>query len=1265
MKNKTKLIVSTTTILIITIFLVQLAISLSFTSNPTIDNAENLKTNDNIVCRWELDDVTQVNVTWYKNFEVFQELENVITNFSTISYTNTQKLENWTCAVIAINDTSSIISNVTVNIKNSNPSEPILLLNSSEVFNYYQILEDKAYEFYIFSEDPDNDALIYSITDTSGRNLCSQPNPVTGQLNCLAHHSTITGSATPSSEQPLNYTIRIRAEEELTTGFSAFKDFIFEILPYNDQAVFKQNMSNAEATAGIPYELYLNATDEELNYPLVFSIASNLTNPSILIISNYNDTVALLTFNLPNGAPTNLYEGFWIVSVNVTDSSSSNATRPPSQMNFTLEIIKTNDPPYFISNFTQENGTQNNSFESFIYAEDLNDGDILNFSITNPGTPYNCNLTFPWSIETIDGNSSSAEARISLTLNNTHVACRYVNVTVSDGLDRTSMLVFFNITNVNDEPEVYENSIDGDITDQSTYLFQYYSYIINASDIDSYTYDAANTGILYYSLNDTSIFDVSTDGVIYGYPVDELDIGNYSIEVTVTDNFVPKYLTFNIEILGNNPPTLEIQEEYQLYQNRTLYFDFNSTDVDNHTMTINFTSLTNFTNSNYSIYTIINETGMAGERITTWRINLSRQNNLSANEMVGNHLIQVNITDELNGSQPSVSTGILNITINNVNDAPFFQTVTFSPYVNRVYTSTINATDYDFLVPPGFASEALRFVVLSKSADVQIINFTNVTGTNGSASLSFVGTSVGLGKFIELAVYDNYGANATMNVTFEVKETTTPPVIHSIMPYFNSTTNQTVYDFANTSLFSGSKVNINFSENLTVVFDAIASNDTHPSGINYLTYTWYIGNESVQTIVNASPGLDSNLTYEFDFFSNGTYNVTLQIIDYHGSSTNWTWMLNVSNVNRPPFLQSLLNNLTGNAAIDGTVTIMDFFRPTNDTGFYDYDTDVDFNLIYSVVNPEDCSFVTFTITGSNLNIAPFFTGYCVVSFMATDKAGAIATSNEVHIQITGVTEPQQSTNTGASSGSSDTRTRVITVPFEEEVEVPAPIKLIAPGQVDTYVNKTIQIPIKIQNTWTEEVRGISLSGVSLNATFYNDANATLEFEQNYFPSIPVNGVYTTMLIVSNYRTEGPFEIVIYGKVMEPEFTDSVSILINSLEQTSSGDAVKSKVTFAKDMISENPECRELNDLLIRAERAIEGLDYTEALNLVNGVINGCKYLVNKREQIRQESPSLVAVSFDFVSENAENIVIVAAILTLLTVLAYTVSGIKKMIQEKQ
>lgn len=1256
---------------LIILILVPFVISLQFNSGPTINFGGTVRTEDSVNCLWQTggDEILPSNVTWYKD-GIAMLNQSSSSGIVTLGSDNTSKNDNWICEVFLANATQEISSNTSITIANTLPKNIDLHNGTHIIFDTSEIIEDKVYTFFINATDPDGDDMTYGVQSPT---MCVLVDADTGQITCSPTHAHVAGSSSPAVE-PTSTIVQIEPSAGDGSGSSS-PVFNFTVVAVNDQAKFVQNASNQTLSADIPWVLILNGTDEELDYNLMFNMYSDINDvfSNTLILQQVGTNQANISFNASNSAPRNIHVGNWTVYVNVTDVDGSNSSREPDQMVFSIGIISTNHYPQFTSNLSQINGTQSLNFESFIFANDSDPGDNLTFEMNSiAGYSDNCLSGFPWNITTLDANASNATGLINVTITNAHVACRYVNITVKDDTDVKSAIVqFINLTNVNDAPEFSELGINGNVSFQETYLFVAFSHQVNASDIDNYTYDRANTAVLTYSVNESSpiLIDSST-GLLTSTFSNENHTGNWTINITVSDGEYSQSRLMYLTVLNNSAPIINLStNNISFFQNETVSINFSGSELNNDSMRIEIENLTNFNVSLYTI-TLISNNYSKGYNETFWRFNIPWASDREANDHVGNHLISISLNDSFNASTQGISTGIINITILNTNDVPFFDgnednfsdSITLGTVVqNTSYSGIIYATDFDLFV--NSSGENLTFSYTYPS--VELINISISKIDSNSAQLSFFPTLNG-SQSIVVTVTDTNNSYSTQNVTFTVLKASEEPVLLEVKPYYNNTINQTIFSFANSSLFPTGIVNINVSENYTVTFDAIIANDSTVLN-NTLSYYWYVDELLNSTIVNATQGLNSSLNVSFGFFSEGIHNITLIAQDIRLSSVNFSWQVNVTNFNREPQYLGGFTELT----VNFSTTFVNFFSYRGAVQrFYDADEDLNSDgirtadlgentsLIYGVGNANECSFATFSAVGDDLTIIPTATGICLIYFNASDPYNASVLSEYVTINFVGGQITSESDTEASSSGGSSTRTQVITVPYEEEVDVPTPLTIVAPKTVDVYVNRTIRIPIVLRNDWTE-----SLKGVSLNATIEDQDNVTYSFSKDYFAEIAREQEVETILSVTNYRTEGPFEIIVNAKVSDPPFVDSASIFINSLEQTSEGEAVKTKVTFARDMISENPECRELNDLLDRAQRAIDSVNYAEALNMVNAVINGCKFLINEKEVVRKEKPTVMEVAFDFMAENADKIAITAGLLTVFTILAYAIMGVKKLIDD--
>ena len=214
-----------------------------------------------------------------------------------------------------------------------------------------------------------------------------------------------------------------------------------------------------------------------------------------------------------------------------------------------------------------------------------------------------------------------------------------------------------------------------------------------------------------------------------------------------------------------------------------------------------------------------------------------------------------------------------------------------------------------------------------------------------------------------------------------------------------------------------------------------------------------------------------------------------------------------------------------------------------------------------------------------------------------------------------------------------TNTQPIPIPLPQEVEKPRPLQLITPNLVTTYANATVRIPLVINNTWNS-----SLYGITLRA-YTNVSNVTLSLDRTFIDKLDVGQSVSTSLLVQNYKTEGHYEVQVIANVGNPQYTDSATILIDSAEMNSEGDALESKISFAKDLLSSNPECQELNELLIQAKKELSDSNYVGTAKLVDSVINGCKYLVNNAKPVVQQPSQNFIQTFEWRSEYNSYVII--------------------------
>jgi hypothetical protein len=340
-------------------------------------------------------------------------------------------------------------------------------------------------------------------------------------------------------------------------------------------------------------------------------------------------------------------------------------------------------------------------------------------------------------------------------------------------------------------------------------------------------------------------------------------------------------------------------------------------------------------------------------------------------------------------------------------------------------------------------------------------------------------------------------------------------------------------------------------------------------------------------------------------------------------NATWTWNVDVADVNRAPELLHPLENVS----IAGAETFSNYLYLRSNVKYLDPDDDVDGS---GTINDSETNRLSFSagscgvadiqIDGTDVKFVGDSIGTCTTTFTATDPAGASLVSNNVTVNVTEIVEETETTTVTESSGGGGGGSSSVVIPQEEEVPTPEPVNIVTPTEVTIYRNQTATVDIVVANTWNG-----SLSNITLGAST-NRSGVNMTFSQDRIESLDQGENTTVSMTVAGYRLGSNFEVVVNGSVSEPAFTDSASVLFNSIEAVQSEDAGQNAevlVTFARDLLGTNEECQELEELLDRARETDDG---EEKVELLNTVIDGCKYLISNT-QVEEEQPARFNIDF--------------------------------------
>ncbi len=1180
-------------LLIVLLSLIPFIYSISFLSGPTL--TANPTTETDIVCSWTpSNDVTQVNVTWFNGSNIYAKQNNIPQNYTILNKNIARKGEVWTCEVTLYNGSSTAIQNVSEVIVNAEPTEPILYLNATAQSNSTTVYEDTTYDFDVNSSDPDGDTITFSNTGS--------------YFSVDSNDGTFTW--TPSNTQTSkNITFTVQDDNSPDVGIVA-KIIEFIIVQVNDSPVL-QAINDQTATEGVAFYPTITVTDEENdanNFSLSYTQVNGDGSLSSLVLNKMTGFTANLTFNRSSNAPIFAERGNYSVTITVFDAV--NASRNDSET-FNLEIIPLNQLPV-LDSIPNASGTQGSAFFLEINSTDNDTDDTSSFSIT----PISCSINNPWSITTTN-SSNNGTGTINQVLTNDHVICPNVTITVQDSNGATdSQNVYFNITNTNDAPEIYDysnantNTGGNNLTNLTGANGARFTYTLNFTDIDSLTYEGESLTIT----TNESLFSFDNNGIM-NFTINDSHVGNWSINVTVSDDEgLSDSRIMTVEFVNNTIPSINnLSQDYcQEDVACTIYVSATDPDVNEN---ITFTSNTSLFNITY-----YNDT--AGVMQATFN-----------NNEVGNYSILITATDIVSAS----SNRSFNFEIRNTNDPPIFDMDQDNVADNISLGLIVETHEYYYVI--NVSDEDLIH------GDVLSFNWTLLAGNTSVFNMTKNSTNQGIINFTpQIGDANNYSINITVTdsannrisqiVNFTIYQKSSAPVINEVEPYWNGS--ETIFSLG-TNTF-GSSININFSENKTVTFDV---NATDPNGDN-LTYTWYVNNVLNKT---GRPNILS-----FNFASEGDYEINVTVEDEYYETTSFLWNLTVNNLNRNPQLLNDLENLTGSLEVNGTTTYSNYFSKFNSIQrFYDADDDTDgnleidgnetFNLTIKTngtcTDQVSATVATFSISGSSLTVTPVKLGECIISFNATDNEGAAIESNNVKVNVSKLDTvvSSSSSSSSSSSGGGGTRTETVVVPITQEVDSPAPLKIIAPGEVVIYKQKTIKVPIKIESNWTETLYGITIEAES------NNTEIEMNLSEDSFKTLTSGDSKEITLTITNFREGGPYEVIIRGTVDSPSYVDEELILVNSIEAANDGDTYETKISFARDFFNENKECQELNEVLKQAEDSASAGDFKQAIEYVDAAINGCKYLASQLADIETQSPGSIKSIKEFTKQHIIEVVL--------------------------
>ncbi len=299
----------------------------------------------------------------------------------------------------------------------------------------------------------------------------------------------------------------------------------------------------------------------------------------------------------------------------------------------------------------------------------------------------------------------------------------------------------------------------------------------------------------------------------------------------------------------------------------------------------------------------------------------------------------------------------------------------------------------------------------------------------------------------------------------------------------------------------------------------------------------------------------------------------------------------------------IMSDFTGNenTIYVNWIDLDDYFNDDDADDTLTYDVSGNSNIDISIGN------TTHQVT---LTPASDWYGSETVYFTMNDSYNTIR-SNDItltFVEYEGITPGATIIYSGGGGG-----TTTIIKTKEKEIEKPYSFNLITPLTMTMYENNTVIAPITLNNYGE-----LTLNEVRLSASV-NSSVIKLRFTKDYFETIEKKTSVDTNLIIESYTALGSYEVVVFANVKDPEFNDSAKFLMSSIELGQWGpEELNTKIAFTRDLLEENPECLELNEQLMEAQKLISKSDYKRAQLLIQSVVDTCRYLITAKEPIIEE-----------------------------------------------
>jgi len=1004
-----------------------------------------------------------------------------------------------------------------------------------------------------------------------------------------ANSTSINISFTPQRNDIGNYTINFTVTDFNNSispyNASTSKIVIFQVNNINSAPYFRYVCDNERnASEDSQFNCYINATDiDEINNLTISANETwfkfNVSNSSNLAVRVNLSTDYNASF-LANFTPNDLMVGNWSINLSIVDTGN------PSRRNST--VIN-----FFISNINDSVSLQNipnlTVFTTSNYTIYVNasDDDLL---VPDKNT-YNENLTFSSNVSWVNvskyqviSGTNITVARIQIYPNDGVNGNTTVNISVVDANNYSRDFKIFTVEVQSNNVPVWAGSINNNfsLTERTNF---YVNLSQNVSDDDVLSFSYTNTSeFSSFSIN------VST-GVINFTPINE-DVGYHLITISASDGKISASFDFNFTVYNVNQAPL-IRTPLQgnnitinsVTSNMTTSEDSRSeiflwVDDDDskipalqrafYNESLNVTNLT-INGPNSALFNFSKDS-------VVFPANLNRtqfSSRFTPNKTdVGNYIISINVSDASNSS----SFITFNLTIFEVQHAPVLGNVSnYNVSILETFFIDFDSTDTEEGNETTPGSNLTYFINnLTQSG-----NFLTINSSNGIINVSM---SQSLAGFWIFNVSINDSTNRFASKLF----------------------NLTVYDYPNIT-FPGLSAEFNLAENTSNIFNFTSIHTVGTILNDTLNYTIFI--DGVLRNSTLGPGNGTNLSWLFtpnfsDSNCGKVMNLTLNVSNTKLSNYT-TWNVTINNTNSPISFISSVNDLSGSGSV--SVTLANHF---SDSDSSDSCINQTIGFGYNLIpNSTSGAAISISIINLTAGVSPSLAfsassagsaNYSIVAFeYTTNYSSSILRNISSNNFSVSITDPATTTVTTPVSGGGGGGSVSIK---------PVSLKLILPGPISTSKKSQIILPLRLENSGKVLLNDIKLfSSVVKNGILIKDVVSVFDIDS--LPSLSP-GESKNITLTVNVDTEelGIYEITVNATVRDPVYSDWGKIFLEIKETN----ATNEKIIFTEELIAENPECKEIQELVDEAKSYLLKGEKELAEKKILEAISACQQAISQK-----------------------------------------------------